>query len=77
VNGYDVIGRSLLALTALFREPLRGDAAHQAYLRQIYLITGAYAGIGAYLNDSKITFTHSEEGYFWNINDKSASSTVK
>lgn len=77
VNGYDIIGRSLMSLTSLFREPLRGDAAHQAYLRQIYLLTGAYGGVGAYFSDNKIIFTKDEEGYFWNMSDGNASSTVK
>ncbi len=76
VNGYDIISRSLLALTHLFTDPLRADGAYQMYIKQIYSITAGYAAIGNNFNKNSIVFAKEDYGYFWNMKD-TATSTGK
>ena len=65
VNGYDMMSRSLLALTHLFEDPIRGQGAYQTYLKQTYEITAGYAGIVNYFKNEHIVFAPTDPGRYW------------
>lgn len=67
VNSYDVVSRSLVAMIQLFRNPIIGQAAYQAYMKQTYHLIGAYSGIGTLLFKNGIVYQHGEPGYYWSV----------
>lgn len=75
VNGYDLMSRSLLALTHLFEDPVRGQGAYQTYLKQTYEINTGYAELLKYFKDQKVVFAGTDPGHYFSTGGLMPNST--
>jgi hypothetical protein len=75
VNGYGLMSHSLLALTHLFEDPVRGQGAYQTYLKQTYEINAGYAGLLKYFKDQQIVFAGTDPGHYFSTGGRMPNST--
>lgn len=63
INGYDGMGRGLLAMQGLFSDAINGAAGYQTYSRSRLDVTRGYSEIVSFFIKNNVTFSETEPGY--------------